>query len=201
VADSGIVSEAKAYVQEIDEMGELPLVVRRRLIDRLASRLDDAHDANFRAILGLTCARKSWPIWKAAFGMDSWPMDLAEAALSGIGDRSEAQAISSRELMEVKSYLDEKFLLGEEFFPAVYAGFASWAVARDVLAGNHPSPPTGDSELQIPPEEWEPCFLASLALIGGATWEGIGSPERRHEFWEWYLLSAVPNSFKAASSE
>lgn len=199
MADSDIASEMLTHVHEIDEAGELPLAARRRLADQLVHRLDNFRAVRFRAILGLTCAKKVWPIWRSVFLTDSWPMDFAESTLTNLESRQEARAMDSRQLMEIKTYLDEKFLLGDEYFPAVYAGFASWAVARDILARNR-NPIIGDSELQIPPDEWEPCFLASLALTGGATWERIGRSESRREFWEWYLTSAVPNAFTVASS-
>ncbi len=127
-------------------------------------------------------------------------MDLAETALLSFETKKEAPSMYLRQPMEVKAHLDERLLLGEEYFAAVYAGFASWAVARDVLARNNQDSIMGDSELQIPPDQWDPCFLASLALTGGAMWEGIGSAEVRHEFWEWYLTSAVPSAFMAVCS-
>jgi hypothetical protein len=126
-------------------------------------------------------------------------MDLAEAAISSIGMRSETSTEHSRNLLEVKTYLDNKLLLGQEYFPAVYAGFASWAVARDVLLSRSSSEPMpGESEFQIPPDEWDPCFFASLAITGGATWEGVGTPDVRRDFWDWYLATAVPEAFAAA---
>ena len=201
MTNSDIATEMLAHVREIDDRGELPLVARRRVTDNLTRCLSDSDAVTFRALLGLACAKRAWPVWQSVFEIDTWPMDLAEAALLSLGPIEETQAVDSRELMEVKGHLDEKFLLDEEYFPAVYAGFASWAVARDVLTRKNQDQVTGDSELQIPPDEWDPCFLASLALAGGATWEGIGSRESRHEFWEWYLASAIPGAFMAIHSE
>jgi hypothetical protein len=126
-------------------------------------------------------------------------MDLAEAAVSNIKGRAEVRTVPSDDLLEVKSYLDDKFLLGENYFAAVYAGFASWAVARDAVSPYRSESMSGDSERQVSPDEWDPCFFASLALTGGAVWEGIGSPDKRREFWNWYLTTAVPDAFASAS--
>jgi len=125
-------------------------------------------------------------------------MDLAEMAVSSARERSTSGAWGGSELMKIKTYLDNKFLLDKKYFPAIYAGFTSWAVTRDVLSWDYPKVTREDTELKISPDEWDPCFLASLAITGGATWEGIGRSDIRREFWYWYLTIAVPEAFTAA---
>lgn len=162
----------------------------RHLVDRRA--------LTFVAVLGLACAKRAWPVWRTAFPYESQPMDLAETAVMSIREEN-GRGADGRDLMKVKANLDNKFLLGQEYFPAIYAGFASWAVTRDVLSWDHPKATRGDNELEISPEEWDPCFLASLAVTGGATWEGIQNSDiKRREFWHWYLTAAVPEAFTAA---
>jgi immunity protein Imm5 of predicted polymorphic toxin system len=198
VTDPRIAAESLAQIPAIDSSGELPLTVRRGLARSLLDLLgDDRRALEFTALLGSACAEKAWPVWQSGFVSESRPIDLARAAVSRMGGAAETEA-ELQELGEVKTYLDNKFLLGEEYFPAVYAGFAAWAVARDVISG-HPPNVAGNSELEIAPEEWDPCFLASLAITGGATWEGIGDPDIRRSFWEWYLITAVPESFAEAA--
>jgi hypothetical protein len=126
-------------------------------------------------------------------------MDLAEASLSTIGGSAETAMTHSHDLMDVKTYLDNKLLLGRDYFPAVLAGFAAWAVARDIVSGSPLRSVSSESELKIPPDEWDPCFFASLAITGGAIWEGIEEPDKRHRFWNWYLTTAVPEAFTAAA--
>ncbi|SRR6266851_7269060 len=48
MTNSDMVSEMLSHVREIDEMGELPLAARRRLIDHLMRRMDDLRAVRFR---------------------------------------------------------------------------------------------------------------------------------------------------------
>jgi hypothetical protein len=126
-------------------------------------------------------------------------MDLAQAAVSMITeDRTSDSPRVSSEFSKVKTYLDNKFPLGQEYFPAIYAGFAAWSVARYILFWDHVKALRGNTELDISPEDWDPCFYASLAVTGGAVWENICESDTRREFWQWYLTSAIPDAFTAA---
>lgn len=191
--------EALTYLSHLNLNGELPLRSRRRLITSLSERLGDDNRARvFVVFLGLLCARRASPVWKSAFITDDTPLGLAESAVSakiGAGPVS----VEPRDLGQLKAHLDDKFLLGEEYFPAVYAGFAAWAVVRDVLKGEFSVNELGESELYIPPEDWDSAFFASLAVAGGATWEEGGNSATRQRFWDWYLRNAVPEAFASAT--
>jgi Immunity protein Imm5 len=198
MSDSSPVSQALGYANAIDEGGELPYAARRQLLGQLAQYLPDRNaSVAFKGRLGLSCARRSWPVWQAAYPEETRPMAAAESvvtqAIAGQSDTARGQEL----LGEVKADLDERLLLGEAFFTAVYAGFSCWAAARDVLAPEA-APPPAESELQLSPEEWDPCFFSSLALAGGATWDGQGDPRIRRAFWRWYLEEAVPDALERA---
>ena len=198
--DSFALDISQGHIRDIDTAGELPLTSRRELKGILVERLsDDGSPLKFVGLLGLACAKQAWPVWRTAFPSESRPMNLAEAAVLGIKDGGAPAARLGSEFMAVKTYLDNKFLLGSEYFPAIYAGFACWAVARDVLSWAHARVVQGDSEREVSPEDWDPCFWASLAVTGGATWEAGEESGRRHEFWSWYLTVAVPEAFTAAA--
>jgi hypothetical protein len=133
-------------------------------------------------------------------------MDLAQSAVSSIfaGRPPGLPAVKQPvevgvALRQVKADLDGKFLLGEEYFPAIYAGFAAWAVARDVLFWGDPLDELGDTDLDIDAEEWDQCFFASIAVTGSATWENVDhdTSDARRQFWSWYLSTAVTDSFAA----
>ena len=196
--DSFALDISQGHIRDIDTAGELPLPSRRRLRESLVRRLPDGRRSlNFVGLLGLACAKQAWPVWRTAFPSESRPMNLAEAAVFGIKEGSDSAGRLGSEFMGVKTYLDNKFLLGSEYFPAIYAGFACWAVARDVLSWVHGGPARGESEREISPEDWDPCFLASLAVTGGAVWEEGEESDKRREFWSWYLTAAVPEAFSA----
>jgi Immunity protein Imm5 len=200
VYDRRAVDEAQAHIRDIDIAGELPLTARRQLKESLAALLPDGHRAlTFIGVLGLTCAKQAWPVWQTAFPSESQPMDLAQAAVSGIAkEATSGSPLVRSEFANVKTYLDNKFLLGQKYFSGIYAGFAAWAVARNILFWDHAKAVRGNTDLDISPEDWDPCFFASLAVTGGAIWENIGKSDTRREFWYWYLTTAVPEAFTVA---
>ena len=165
----------------LPENGELPYSDRFELRRALAA---ESPEALLR--LEASCARRAIPIWTAAFPDDTLPIDVMNAALSE-PDNEDLES----ELGELKTYLDNVFDYGDDYFTANYAGSACWAVARDAL-GDVTEEPDGDGELQIPPDEWSPCFFASIAEAGGAVWEDVADDAKRREFWRWYLLEALP---------
>jgi hypothetical protein len=161
--------------------GELPYPERRRIRQAIAAQ---SQDALIR--LEANCARHSFPVWEAAVPDDRRPLNLLNEAL----DRSQNSALTT-EWQLLKTSLDDMFELGDDFFPAIYAGFACWAAVRDVI-GHIPKEPDVNSEIDIDPELWSPCFFASLAVSRGATWEPGSDPDQRRRYWEWYLINAIP---------
>lgn len=153
----------------------------------------------FHGSLGLTCAKRSWPVWLSRFPSELRPVQMAESAVSSLVTNSSGDTVTIRELGGLKTDLDNKLLLGERFFAAVCAGFATWAVVRDVLDTGHAPVEDAATELQTDPESWDACFLASLAISGGATWDDSGDSTKRRRFWDWYLESAIPEAFTQAS--
>ena len=93
---------------------------------------------------------------------------------------------------DFKTNLDDKFLLGEEFFRGIYAGFSSWSAVGTVLYDSALEI-NAESEITVSPEEWDSSFYAAMAISNGVTWENIGDVESRKQFWQWYLDSAIPN--------
>jgi Immunity protein Imm5 len=130
---------------------------------------------------------------------DSYPLDVASTAASDFRSGRESSQELLREMDKLKNYLDTSLARGEACYPAVCAGFSAWAVARDVvsLGCGLADTGSGSSELEITPEDWSPCFFASLALAGGAVWDGMGGSNIRRQFWTWYLLEAVPLALSA----
>ena len=42
-----------------------------------------------------------------------------------------------------------------------------------------------------------PSLIASLAYCGGGTWDADADPQKRLEFWTWWLTSAVREAMLA----
>jgi hypothetical protein len=157
--------------------------------DRLELRR--ALDAESLLRLEESCARRVAGMWETMFPGDTRPVEVMDAALA-------ARSGLEREIGELRTRLDNAFERGDEAFPAIYAGNACWAVARDAV-GDVTAIPEGDGELEVDPTEWSPCFYASIAEAGGAVWEdGVGDNTRRRDFWRWYLLEAIPAAKRSA---
>lgn len=174
--------------------GELPYRQRRAL--RAALRQSWGHERAWQ-FLELICARKVLPIWSSRFPAEQEPAALVSGAEDYLLGRREV--IAPARLASAKTYLDDKFLLGEEAFRAIYAGFACWAAARTVLITQF-VPVDADSEQEIDPSRWDASFMASLAYSGGAVWEGaIGDSALRRGYWVWFLTEAIAAAQSRAS--
>ena len=189
MTDGNFANLIHAAAEAIGLDGEIPYPFRRALRSALRGLAGDQPAWRW---LELICAQKTAPIWRVRFPDENAPIALAAAAerqlLSGV------VSVSSDQLATVKTFLDDKFQLGEEAFPAIYAGFACWAAARSTYFNSEPSA-YAISEQGLAPEEWDASFMASLACAGGAVWEqGVGSATLRREFWLWFLAEAVPQA-------
>jgi immunity protein Imm5 of predicted polymorphic toxin system len=153
--------------------------------DRLRIRAEVAA-AGTDALLHLEeiCARRAHPVWHSRFPHDDEPMTLLEHALR---DRDPALTPA---LNVLHTKLDD--VLGTGAFTPAYAGFACLATARHAVAGEIHDQPAERGELDVPPTEWTPCYLASIAVAGGATWEPDTDAAARRAYWRWYTEQAVP---------
>jgi hypothetical protein len=158
--------------------GELPYADRRAIHAQLA---DDA-----LLLLEIMCAERVLPIWRSRMPDDNTPVELALAARTS----SSGQELKPR-IREVHTQLDNLDLRGPEFGAAVAAGLAYWAVARNLVFGRPEEPDDVDGETDLDPDDWSPCFYAAIAEAK-PVWAEDGDPEKRREFWRWYLLEAVP---------
>jgi hypothetical protein len=183
----------------LDEYGELPVRVRNRLLDRVLSLLPAEQQRHlFVGTLGLTCAEKSWPVWLEKFPEESGPIDLVRDVVMAVVEQSPMPDVHRR-LDELKVLIDNKLILGDDYFRACYAGSACWAAARDVVNGRWDWVTAGESEQEIYPDDWDASFYASLAVTGSTGWERSGVDHARQEFWIWYLREAVPGAFARAA--
>jgi hypothetical protein len=134
------------------------------------------------------CARRGYPAWQTMFPDDDEPMELLARAVRSPGDPDLTRALDS-----LNTKLDNVLGIGPEAFTATYAGFARITAGRHAVAGEIHDPLSERDEIEVPPQEWSPCFLASLVAAGGATWEDDVDTEARRAYWRWYLVQAVPS--------
>ena len=96
--------------------------------------------------------------------------------------------------LDFKTFLDDKFLLGEKYFRGIYAGFSCWSAVGTVLYDSMLETKE-TSEITIPPEKWDSSFYSALAISNGVIWAETGDVEARKNFWNWYLDTAVPDAW------
>jgi hypothetical protein len=138
----------------------------------------------------ISAARHVLPIWTVDHGA-TVPLELLELAERARDDGRLRALLGDRaEQFEVR--LQETLLNAADSgrFAPTMAGFAA-AAAAHALLGNLPGGNEA-SELETDPLDWDASFNAAVAWAGGATWEPVGNPIMRREFWTWFLTEAVP---------
>lgn len=179
------------YLDGFSADGELEHPLRRQLHAELQRALGQDQWRSYVA-LSTACAVKVWPVWRSRFMED---LPFASPCPDATPENPVLSLTEHRsELNFLNTFLDNKMRLGREYFPAVAAGLACWAVNRDVLAGGFLGEPEL-GEMDMDSEDWDPSFFASVAIAGGAVWEESGNPEARRQFWHWYLEDAVPRAY------
>jgi len=72
-----------------------------------------------------------------------------------------------------------------------------------IYEGNHltiVNPQDPDENIRdesLDPYQWDASLYASAAYAGGFAWEEQSNKLRRREFWQWYLIEAVPSAWEA----
>lgn len=176
------------YLDLLDADGALTHPVRVAL----HRDLEDATGRNqFPAYLEVSavCALRVWPIWRAAFTDDlPWGAPTPTATV----DEPTLQFTSNPfELSRLHTFLDNRVWARPESGAAAAAGYACWAVNRDLLNGG---PAGHDLDGRPDFDNQEPAWYASVAEAGTVR-DDRNDPPARRAFWTWYLTEAVPRSY------
>jgi len=172
-----ILDELRELAASLPPGGEPPYPVRREIRLALA---DLGHLPVLR--LGELCARRVTPLWTVAHPDDDLPIAVMEQALAGENGGL---------LGKLRTHLDDVYAPAPPFHAAFAAGMACWAAANEAVTGETYEVEAGE-EREFDPDYWPPCFFASVAAAGGATWEDGSDNAARTAFWRWYLIAAVP---------
>ena len=175
-----------------DDAGELPWQ-QRSVIRRLLT------DASAWREVELASARHVLPVWSASYSeeLPREVVDLGEHATRDPAGRERLEAAR----LELHALLDHHIYEANGDAVLIAAAIAGWAAAcaaASVLGHNDNAPP---NELDGDPYDWSASFAGSVAAAGGATWEvGVGSPELRRRYWQWWLDTAIPEAVSAVTS-
>jgi hypothetical protein len=188
------------YIQEavnsIDDNGEPDFTWRCKLRNLLGKEVvEGKQDGIVWLMAEIIAAKKVLPIWEAAFPSDDMPAKMLYAAAKQLLQAG-AITISEKDMWVFRTHLDGISLPDEEDFSPLYAGHACWTAASKVLLGIGIWPDC-DPETALDIELWDASFFASTAYSGGAVWaetDVVRGPIKRREYWEWFLLQAIPQA-------
>jgi hypothetical protein len=74
--------------------------------------------------------------------------------------------------------------------PPLHVGYAAAKALRVALRDERLDPPDTDpdeTDAGRDPRVLDTAFIASIAAAGGAPWNEASDPERRRQFWNWWL--------------
>lgn len=149
-----------------------------------------------RTLLTIKTTQHVLPLWKSAFPNNDTPdllLEKARQVLSGKYSRE----VAFQEVGEAWSYMDS-FLFGltETDQAVAIVGYASVkavaiAVEDEPIDAAYVNLDLTDEEIDA--YDHDGAFEACLAYAGGPPWRPESSSDKRREFWEWWLLEAVPS--------
>jgi hypothetical protein len=150
-----------------------------------------------RARLAELAVEKVEPFWRETYPGDDTVRRMLEAARGAVAGEGDEQALDAW----IDDFWDEiaERTTDEPRFRASYVGRGACAALRTATedeAYGYPDEGRDDHDLDI--EAWDASWWSALAYGGGTTGEAAYRPERRREFWEWYLDEAVPAAWRSA---
>jgi len=152
----------------------------------------DEQGRHRRARLAIISAQRVLPIWERTWPKDRKPHEvlaLAEHVLRGRADQTAAK----RQRDEAFAYMDALSDRSRNKIP-VSAGYSAVQALSTALWDEFFDPADINVELtddHVDPEERDAAYFAALVSANGPPWDDHSDPNRRREFWEWWLREAV----------
>jgi hypothetical protein len=184
------ISNAKTL---INADGELPAQVRGKILSLIEDLSKAEHDkAGYfrRARLALICANEVITLiqpQQTVFNSAKHLLANGVLALAGKYDLKELEKENGKHHTRTIDLTQ----VGESAFIAMYAAMSVFSAINAVLYDTN-FDVVDLSEKDVPPDDWDASFYASLAKSGSAIWENKGGAANRSEYWNWYLDIAVP---------
>lgn len=165
-----------------------------------------------RVRLGLLTVQHLLPLWQTEYSQDQGPQRmllLAEQVVSGRINSKTERAAASSESDDYWAAVSDLGVTEEGSTPLdvlpFCVGAAAARVVRTALTDYQIAlflDPDGDkteTDTDRDAWSWDESYLASMACAGGSAWAVSSSPQRRREFWRWWLTEAVPQAYQSVS--
>lgn len=182
---------------EKDPEHRLPLVHRQKIWAALGPRNADDGAAGLtvphvrRARLALSSAEQVLPLWKKFDAQDADVADLimntARKYLQGAVPRFDANRLVNSFYAKLEHPYPESSALHAG---QAIAGALGVALSDELFGPDHEVEGTQDRAAD--PYDWDTAFNACLAYSLDGDADEQTTRLRRHDFWKWYLLDAVP---------
>ncbi len=150
-----------------------------------------------RTVLAMLCVQHVLNIWEKSWPNNKGPhlmLLTAEEYLRGILNE---KTVDERKNQFWEKLQDLNYYSNNNL--ALHVGDAALNVITIAMVDQYFEQIDNINELRFDTdydsEEWDTHFYASIVYAEGAPWEESSNPERRKEFWEWYLNEAVPKAW------
>lgn len=193
-----IIASAKKKLMDHDDY-ELILPERKKIWSALG--LESNFGMLRRKNLGVLCAKYVLPIWEHVWPNNKAPHELIKHTEGFLQDQISEQQLRS-EIGELWTKLDDLIYEGKNL-AEVNSGFAVAAAASAAISDEQFEEPDIDERLlddDLDPYDWDAAYYASISYAGGAVWEDSSDKDKRLEFWQWYLNTAIAKAWSEVDS-
>ena len=153
-----------------------------------------------RTLLAIESARRVLPIWEQRWPEDCKPHDAIQAAIQLLhtqDNRAVFWDTLDRCAVGVENLMTTDFIKS-------MAGESAVLALNTALDDEYFKPGEIDYEWtdgQLGGGDNDGASVASIAYAGGTALDPKSDPEKRLEFWEWWLKEAVPASYQEGTLE
>lgn len=155
-----------------------------------------------RAILAILTAKSVLPIWNNVWHDDSTPhqiLNTAEQVLNGTLNNQIARNYRDEVWTIFENKASEQEFQSLEYQKPINAGLAAIAALNTALYDEEFDPDNIDYNLtdaDMDAYETDSSFWAAAAYANGPIWEPMSNANKRLEFWDWWLTTAVPKALQ-----
>lgn len=147
--------------------------------------------------LGVLTVEAVMPFWLRSFPNESLPADCIDVAKKLMGGAT----VEIDQIEQIRGewlvHCDELVYENQDKQNDALVGYAALQILRIALWDNLYSDSLSEAATddEVDPEDTDYAFSAAACWAGGTIWDGSSSPDRRLDFWRWWLTEAVPSAW------
>jgi hypothetical protein len=146
-----------------------------------------------RTKLATLAVEKVLPLWDSLFPADRTPQQALGLVEMVIAETISTQIVE-KEMGRLWTRCDDLAWRHADKQYAVMVGYGAIQAVRESLSDRHfgcDEVSDESTDMDCDPYDCDSAFCAAVAYAGGAPWEEHSDPQKRLEFWTWWLTSAV----------